>query len=147
MVTTALSVFLISAVSFVLLAVVTRMERRRGRRFFAGAVRTWLDVQVDRVGRGVSRSIDHFIKYMVQLNWYYSIHGVLRAFLRGIVAMYTYFERVFERNRERTKQLRKEKRELNELNHLRQMAKHKEETALTPAQQRKLRKKQLEGKY
>lgn len=146
MVSTALTVFSVSFCTFLVLVGVTQQERRRGRRFFAAGLRTWLDRLVERVARGLGRRVDHFVKYIVQLNWYYSIHGVLRTFLRGIVAVYTYFENLFERNRARTKQLRKEKRELNELNHLRQMAKYKEETALSPAEQRRLRKKKLEGK-
>lgn len=128
------------------MVIVTQQERRRGRRFFAAGLRGWCDDRADQLERGTTRSIDHFVKYIVQLNWYYSIHGVLRTFLRVIVAVYSYFESVFERNRARTKQLRKEKREINELNHLQQMAKHKEETALTPAEQRRLRKRKLEGK-
>ena len=147
MFTTAVTAFAVSLFTFLVLAIMTRQERRRGRRFFAAAVREWLDMIVERVANWWGRSWDHFAKYWVQLNWYYGIHGLLRAFLRGIVKIYTYFENMFERNRVRAKQLRKEKREIDELNHLRQMAVHKEETALTPAQQRKLRKKQLEGKF
>jgi hypothetical protein len=83
---------------------------------------------------------------MVQLNWYYSIHSVLSAVLRGLIAVYTFFENIFERNRRRTKELRAEKRQLSELNHLRQMTDHRETTALSPAEQRRLRKRTLEGK-
>ncbi|MCA9362537.1 hypothetical protein KC906_04130 [Candidatus Kaiserbacteria bacterium] len=147
MLPTALTALAVSLGTFVVLVGVTVQERRRGRRFFAGSVRQWCDAKADRLERGTTESIDHFVKYMVQLNWYYSIHSVLRTFLRAIVAVYTYFEHVFERNRERTKQLRNEKRKLSELNHLRQMTKHKEETALTPAEQRKLRKKKLEERF
>ena len=146
MVEAAGTAFGISVFAFIALLAMVRAERRRGRRFFAGGVRGWCDVQCDRSGQWVLRSWDHFVKYVVQLNWYYSIHGVLRTMLRAIVAVYTRFEDVFERNRARTKQLRKEKRELSELNHLRQMTEHKAETALTAAEKRKLNKKGLEGK-
>jgi len=64
-----------------------------------------------------------------------------------IVAVYTYFENAFELNRNRTKQLRAEKRQLNELNHLHQMTAHKQETALSPAEQKKLRQKKLDEKH
>lgn len=147
MISTATTTFTIVLLVFVALLLLVRAEKRRGRRFFASSLRDWLDDKTDRLGSWIVRSWEHFVKYIVQLNWYYSIHGVLRTFLRGIVAMYTYFESMFERNRARTKQLRREKRELHELNHLRQMAQHKEETALTPAEQRKLRKKKLEEKF
>lgn len=145
MITTALTAFLVSIVFFAVLVTLTQQERRRGRRFFAAGIRSSLDILVTRSEQRLVRSSDHFMRYIVQLSWYYSIHSVLRTFLRGLVAMYTYFENVFERNRQRTKELRAEKRQLNELNHLRQMADHKADTALTPAEQQKLRKKTLEG--
>lgn len=146
MISSALTAFLTSLATFVVLVLVTQQERQRGRRFFAAGVRGWLDAKVDQAGKGIFGGFDHFMKYIVQLNWYYSIHSVLRTLLRGLVAIYTYFENMFERNRKRTKDLRAEKRQLSELSHLQQVAKHKEETALTPAQQQRLRKKQLEGK-
>lgn len=98
------------------------------------------------VSNRITESVTHFMRYMVQLNWYYSIHSVLRTILRSLVAAYTFFENIFERNRKRTKELRAEKKQLSEQNHLRQMADHRESTALTPAEQRRLRKKTLEGK-
>jgi p-aminobenzoyl-glutamate transporter AbgT len=145
MVTSALTAFLASVIAFILLIVITQQERRRGRRFFAPSSRSWLDKVVAIFEQKVIRSFNHFMKYIVQLNWYYSIHSVLRTILKGLIAVYTYFENVFERNRKRTKELRAEKRQLNELNHLRQMAVHREDTALTPAEKQKLRKKTLEG--
>jgi hypothetical protein len=60
---------------------------------------------------------------------------------------YASFEKIFERNRNRTKKLRMEKRQLNSINHLSQMADHKVDTALTPAQKKKLRHKKLEEKH
>lgn len=146
MVSTALTTFLLCSFALVLLLVVTSKERRTGRRFFAVGLRSWLDGVVEIIGARIMQSVTHFMRYMVQLNWYYSIHSVLRTVLRGLVAVYTFFEHLFERNRKRTKELRAEKRQLSELNHLRQMADHRENTALTPAEQRRLRKKTLEGK-
>lgn len=146
MVTSALTAFLASIIALVMLVVVTQKERRRGRRFFASGLRSWLDRVVATLEQRVIRSFDHFMKYIVQLNWYYSIHAVLRAILKGLVAVYTYFESIFERNRKRTKELRAEKRQLNELNHLRQMAAHKKDTALSSAEKQRLRQKTLEGK-
>jgi len=122
-------------------------ERAAGRRLFAVSIRSWLDEKLTIISQKLYRSWDHFVKYILQLNWYYSIHSILRTVLKGTVAFYNYFETAFERNRSRTKQLRIEKRELSEVNHLQQMADHKESTALTPAQQRRLRKKKLEEKH
>ncbi len=145
MATPALTAFLISLGVFVLLAVLFRQERQRGRRLVATRIRNFLDKLVEQVTSRLTKSITHFVRYIVQLSWYYSIHSVLRAALRGMVAAYNYLENVFERNRERTKQLRAEKRQLTELNHLRQMADHRVDTALTPKQQQKLLDKTLAG--
>lgn len=139
--------FLVSVGVFVALLLLTSKERGRGRRLFARGLREKLDVWCERLFARVSDAIAHFLRYIVQLHWYYSIHSVLKGMLRVIVAVYTGVESMFERNRKRTKELRAEKRQQNELSHLKQMSDHKAETALSPAQQRKLRDKQLEGKY
>lgn len=146
MVVSAFTALLISLVTFLVLAVVTQIERRRGRRLFASGLRNWLDRAVDTISRVLIRSFNHFTRYIIQLNWYYSIHSVLRTLLRTMIAIYTYFENLFERNRARTKRLRAEKKQLSEYNHLQQMANHRVETALTPTQQQKLRTRTLEGK-
>ena len=147
MISLATSVLGISVSVFFFLLVIVGLERRRGRRFIAVRLRGWLDEKVNNVGSSIIRNWEHFLKYILQLHWYYSIHSVLRTCLRFITAFYAYFENLFERNRNRTKQLRAEKRQLNEMNHLHQMAEHKEDTALTPSQKKKLRNKQLEGKH
>ncbi len=146
MVVTALTAFSISTTFFVVFVFLIQQERRRGRRFFAARSRTWADRLVSAIEQGIAGSFNHFMRYMVQLNWYYSVHSLLRTFLRGLVKLYTFFEVIFEKNRKRTKELRAEKRQLSELNHLRQMAAHKVDTALSPAQKHKLRKKTLEGR-
>jgi len=145
--TQEVSLLVFCVVLFCVWAFLVYRERKSGRRYFAAGLRGWLDEKLTHVIGKLSRSWEHFVKYILQLNWYYSIHSVLRAILRGTVAFYTYFENIFERNRSRTKQLRAERREISEANHLRQMTEHKERTALSPAQQRKLRKKKLEEKH
>jgi hypothetical protein len=147
MISSGMSILGVSILAFILLLTVIHKERRRGRRFFASRLRAWLDIYVDKVGHWTVVSWDHFIKYILQLHWYYSIHSVLKTILRVIMTFYEYFENVFEKNRKRTKQLRAEKRQLGELNHLQKMAEHKEDTALTPVQKRKLRHKKLEEKH
>lgn len=147
MVNTALTIFIVCILFFCILLVVVYKEKRRGRRFFASKLRLSLDNFVDDTGKKMLTGWEHFSKYIVQLNWYYSIHSVLKAMLKVIVAFYSYFENIFEQNRERTKQLRAEKRQLSESNHLKQMTNHKEDTALTPSQKQKLNHKNLEGKH
>jgi hypothetical protein len=145
MISTALTTLAVSLVTFFLLTIFTQQERRRGRRFFAARARAWLDRVVDDISQSVSKKIEHFTKYMVQLSWYYGLHSLLRGLLKGMIAMYTYFEDLFERNRARTKQLRAEKRQLSKHNHLQQIANHREETALSASEQQKLKKQKLEG--
>ncbi len=147
MISTAVTTFLVSGAILSSLVLLTQKERRRGRRFFAVKIRAGLDRIVDRLEAWLQNVWGHFIKYILQLNWYYSIHSVLRTILRVTVAFYTYFENIFERNRSRAKKLRAEKRQLSGHNHLQQVAQHKEKTALTPAQQRSLRKKKLEERH
>lgn len=146
MIATALTTFLTSVVVFLVLVIFTQLERRRGERLFAGGLRTRLDFFLEQIANWVARYGKHFMRFMVQLSWYYSIHSVLRTILRVIVAIYTFFETVFERNRKRAKELRAEKRQLSERNHLQQMAVHRVDTALTPKQQKKLKDETLEGK-
>lgn len=136
-----------SAVSigiFILMLIVVHQEKKRGQRFFAGGARHALDVLVSRLSAKLLRTWNHFVKYVLQLNWYYSIHSVLKTILHAIQVFYFSFEKIFERNRARTKKLRAEHRQINQINHLSQMAEHKEETALTDAQKKKLRHKKLE---
>jgi len=145
MITTAAITLVVSFVLFIVLSVLVHKERRRGRRFFAAKARGWLDDRVTGMSNLLVRGCEHFNKYILQLNWYYSIHSVLKGILKTLVAFYTYFENIFERNRKRTKELRAEKRQLNEFNHLHQMANHREETALTASQKKKLKDKKLKG--
>ncbi|MCB9814219.1 hypothetical protein H6784_02260 [Candidatus Nomurabacteria bacterium] len=147
MIYTAAIYCVISIVVFLVFVTIVYKEGKRGRRFFATGIRNWLDDKIDAFGNWLLRSLEHFVKYIVQLHWYYSIHSVLKTLLQVLVKFYTIFETIFERNRARAKQLRSEKKKLNSTNHLSQMAAHKEDTELTPAQKKKLRHKNLEGKH
>ena len=99
---TALIVFIAAVVVGTIYAMVVVKERRRGRRFFAVKFRNWLDEKIYRVGTWLVTSWEHFSKYIVQLNWYYSIHSFWKAMLKATAGIYTYFENHFERNRRRT---------------------------------------------
>ena len=132
---------------FILMLVVIHLERKRAKRFFGGKVRDWFDQKVTTLELWIVSTWEHFVKYVLQLHWYYSIHSVLKAILHAIQLCYFSFEKVFERNRARAKKLRAERREISELNHLRQVADHKEETALSETQKQKLRHKKLEEKH
>lgn len=144
MIQTAVTFFAMSIGVFTLMLILVQVERSRGKRLFAATVRSWLDTKIGAFEAWLMRTWKHFVRYVVQLNWYYSIHSVLKTVLLTIQVFYASFEKIFERNRNRTKKLRMEKRQLNTVNHLSQMAEHKEDTALTPAQKKKLRHKKLE---
>ncbi len=147
MVTTAATTFAVSVFVGLLFFILIKKERRLGRRFFASSLRSYLDKKVEATGQKMFKSWEHFSKYVVRLNWYYSIHSLLKAFLAVIISFYTYFEDIFERNRNKTKQLRSEKRQLKDSHHLRQISEHKKDTTLTEKQKFKLKQKELEGKF
>lgn len=147
MIQTAVTFFAMSIGVFALMLIVVQVERRRQKRLLAARVRGWFDKKIRGFESWVVQTWNHFVRYVVQLNWYYSIHSVLKTFLLMIQVFYASFEKIFERNRNRTKKLRMEKRQLNTVNHLSQMADHKADTALTPAQKKKLRHKKLEEKH
>lgn len=139
--------FCIITFVFLLFLIVIRKERLRGQRFFLKEVRARLDIKVDNIEKKTIVNLEHFVKYILQLHWYYSIHSILKAILRLIVVFYSYFEKTFEWNRAKAKQLRAEKRQLGTLNHLQQMAEHKESTTLSSAQKKKLRHTKLEERH
>lgn len=147
MIETAAIAFTISLLVLVIILMLVSKERRSGRRFFAAGIRGWLDKIIFKIGSWIEGVVSHFVKYVLQLSWYYSIHSILRTCLKVLVSFYSYFENIFESNRQKAKQLRSEKKQLKNDSHLQKMAEHKEDTSLTPAQKRKLSKKQLEGKY
>jgi len=147
MISIALSSFLISVLFFIALLFLVHKERRLGRRFFGVKIRTYIDQKLVVWGRKTAEGFDHFSKYIIQLNLHYSIHSILRMLLKVIIKFYTFFENRLEQNRKKAKQLRSEKRQLSEMNHLQQMTVHREDTALTPAQKEKLKERNLEGKY
>ena len=135
---------LASTVSFVVLYQLVAHEQRVGRRVVLSAFRAWLDRVIDHCVQLLSRRFRHLYRYMLQLHWYYGLHSVLKTALRVIVRVYSYLEDRFETNRQRTRELRRERRQAETLTHLSAMAAHKQETALTPTQQARLRQRSLE---
>jgi len=136
-----------STLVLILLLVLIRKERRQNQRFFATKLRSQLDLLVIEISNWFGKKYAHFIKYVVQLHWYYSLHSFLKTVLKIIVTFYAYFENIFENNRIKAKKLRIEKKHLSQDNHLQQMAEHKEDTSLSSAQKKKLSERELEGKH
>ncbi len=146
MLSTAITTLAISITSFVLVMLLVGSEQKRGKRIVLGSLRNWLDKVVGTIEFKIHDAIDHFIKYVVRLNWYYGIHSFLKAVLALIVKSYEYVEKVFEHNRNLTKQLRAEKKNKETTSsHLTAMAQHKVDTKLSPAEARRRKKNHLEG--
>ena len=85
MLSTALTTLAISITSFVLVMLLVNGEKKRGKRFFLSGPRSWLDGVVSKVEFTIGDAIDHFIKYVVRLNWYYGIHSFLTISARTAV--------------------------------------------------------------
>ena len=139
---TASIIFIASAVLLIAVAVMVRAEELRARRFIGGRVRAVLDTGIIHFEERFARKWRHLSRYMVQLGWYYSIHSLLVAVMKVLVSLYEGFEQIFERNRARTKLLRKEFK-THQQSHLTAMADHKEAVALSPDEQIALREKKL----
>lgn len=145
MISTGLMWLIASTVTFLFVLFLVSAEQKRGSRFLLVRARAWSDKIVAGIGLSMSRSWDHFNRYVVQLGWYYGLHSLLRALLKTLIAFYERVEHVFEINRKRTKLLRAERRKAISSNHLTEMAEHKANSALTPSQQKKLKESHLEG--
>jgi hypothetical protein len=128
---------------FIVMVLIVRQEEVRNRRFFASSLRAWFDIQVIATERKIIDTWQHFLKYIVQLGWYYGLHSLLKGILKILVSVYTYIENIFERNRLRAKQLRSEKKQKVN-NHLTKIASHKAQTALSPEQKSILKQKKFE---
>jgi hypothetical protein len=148
MVITATTYFGVSTLAFLVWVLVVGLEQARGRRLFLSSLRDRFDSLITWFLGGLAKRWRHFVRYVVRLNWYYSLHAMLQAFLRVIVTSYHYFEAKFENNRKKAKQLRAEKRKLKaERTHLEEVAVYREETKLTPEEQEKLKKRKLESDH
>ncbi len=134
MLETAITTCVTFVVLFVVVAVLVRAEEVRGRRIILASLRDSIDKTLHRFHLWLESTWSHFMKYVVQLGWYYSIHSLLRAILSVLVSIYTYVEAVFERNREKTKHLRRERKQKQQT-HFSQIADHKADVALTPKEQ------------
>ena len=120
----------------------TYYEYVSGRRL-ARRMRGWFDHVVLAGIAWWNQVTTHIIKYVLQLGWYYSIHSILRAVLLGLVTGYHALEAVFERNRARTKALRRELKQHKQRTHLDEIHDHKTSTALTEPEKKRLRKRGL----
>ena len=141
---TASIIFISSIAVFTAFAGLVRAERKNARRLVGGRFRDSLDVHIFRIEQRWTNNWKHLSRYILQLGWYYSIHSLLSTVLRVLVSVYNRIEHIFERNRARTKELRKELKKHVQQSHLSQIAHHQEKTALSSEEKTQLRKDKLE---
>lgn len=143
----AASYFALSVLALVGLSVLVGAEQSRGQRFFAASARAKLDRAVAVGETRIAESWAHFTRYVIELGWYHSLQSLLRAVIVVLRQGYEWLERVRDTQRARAARLQAEQRQVAVENHLRQMAEHKQGTALTPAQKRKLKQRKLEERH
>jgi hypothetical protein len=141
----ALSIFLSSLVLFIVCARLFTMEKRSNQRFFAGGIRSELDIRLTQWGRGIDRNIVYLSRYIITLSWYYSLHTLLKLALRFLASVYTVVEALLHFNRTRARIIRTEHKR-REPSHLAILADHKAETQLTASQKQKRKDAALRGR-
>ena len=128
---------------FVLLLILTTVEARRGHRVVLSGFRSRCDRVFDYIGDRVSRSLNHVVRHIIQLSWYYSVHAFLKVLLKMLAALYHWIEATLYRNRTKARRIRKE-RSLTR-SYFDEVAEHKQATKLSPEEQQKLKDRQLES--
>ncbi len=122
------SVFASAAVLLTVALVVVSREQRRNDRLFLGRLRNWLD----RVCESTARSARGFV-HVIAISVMYLVHHFRSALSKAIAPRP-------RRPKKQPDRLQFEKTD----NHLSSMHEHKSDTALTPAQKKKLRNQKLE---
>ncbi len=135
---------ILSLVLFIFLAWFFSFEKKRDKRFFQ-TLREYLDNIVSKTAVYLALKWTYVERHIIKLSWYYGVHKVLRLTLGLLVKSYDYLEEAFTSNRDRARQLKIEKRNLNrDSGHLGQVADHKASVSLSPQQKKKLLQKKLE---
>jgi hypothetical protein len=135
----------VSAASFLIWALMTGIEIRRQERLLLARARGVADRFVTACNRQVQAIVVYVVRHVITLSWYYSIHSFLKVVLQFLAYTYNRIESVLLRNRDKVRQIRKERR-MAVKNHLTVIAEHKAETTLTAREQKKLKDKTLEGR-
>lgn len=130
---------------FIVFSFIVGVEVRDGRRLVLPGVRDWCDGVVDSGARTIQSTLVYVDRHVIRLSWYYSLHSLLQAALRVVVSLYDYLEQSFHHNRKRARAIRAERRVVKSPSGmLHNVALHKETTALTSVEKKKLRTKKLE---
>ena len=123
-----ISVLAAATAILVVALVVVGKEQKKGERLFLGRTRSWIDRRCDGFTKRVRQ-----IVHVVGVSFMYVVHQ-FRAGLAAAIAP-----------QPRRRKQPKERLEFSKTdNHLSSMHDHKSDTALTPAQKKKLRNQKLE---
>lgn len=128
-----------SVTTFVLLASLVATEERYGRRLLVSSLRNQLDIVILRTTSFMSGVWHHFVRRVVTLSWYYSLHAFLKICLRFLASLYEAVEHLFINNRNKARQLRRERRQT----HLTALQDHQTETTLSEAEKKRIKAKAL----
>ena len=132
--TLSLTLALGSAVTLLLLIVLFKAEAARGERVVLGGARAGLDHLVIGIGNVFERIFGHFRAGVFRATFHYMLHQVLGIVITGLTKAQRKLFLLYERHTRISRQIQKEHE-----THLDAIAAHKEETALTETQKRKLR--------
>lgn len=132
-----LTVMGVSAVVLVVLTALFRAEMKRRERVLLGGVRGGLDAMVLYITGIFGRLCAHLQAGVIRTTMHYIVHHVLEGVISVLLRLQKRLFRVYEKNKWHHNPSSGSE---NTDPHLTAIAEHKKETALTPAQKRKLRK-------
>ena len=143
----ALLVTITSLTILFLLGYLFVIEEKIEHRLFLAQKRHALDKVIIKFIAFVHHKSIFFGRHIITLSWYYSLHILLKLILRFLAGLYFRVEKILQRNRLRTKALRRERHQSLQVdNHLIQIAEHQSETALTEREKTKIKNRALAGK-
>lgn len=134
-----------SVVSFIILASLFSAEKQSGHMFVASRLRLYLDNKLEKAVKKVKHFFVYIGKYIITLSWYYSLHTFLKLILQFLAGLYYMIEKILHSNRNKAKQIRKEKKKITQT-HLDVLKTHQDENKLTESQKKRLKDKALSGK-
>jgi cell division protein FtsB len=124
-----------SVTVLLLLTAIYIIEDSKGRRIILPRIRGWFDAVCRWFLLQASLFFSFFSKGFVRVLLHYGVHSILNRLLATLRKLEKKVEELVRRNRTVVKNIRK----VHTKSHLDEIAEHKEETALSPGQKKKLR--------
>lgn len=135
-----LTIIGISAGVLLVLTALFRVELKNGERLFLGGFRGWLDTVVSSLFEWFARVLSYLHAGVFRTTLHYIVHHILDRIIAALIRLQKRLFQVYEKNKWKHKTIERVDSKDNVDEHLSAIAEHKRETALTPAQKRKLRK-------